>query len=62
MLHPKIESILRCPLCRGALDTEHTEDVTTGYACARCGVRYLVRDGVIDFTPSDAQPLRPKTS
>mgnify|MGYP000896392062 CR=1 FL=1 len=58
-MHDKVEAILRCPRCRGALQAERAEDAVTSYACAACRVRYPVRDGVANFTPADAEALAP---
>jgi uncharacterized protein YbaR (Trm112 family) len=58
MVHPKTESFLRCPRCRGALARKGAANETlVGYDCHACAVRYPSRDGVVDFTPDAATPL-----
>lgn len=58
-MHEKVEAILRCPRCRGALLAERADTAVTAYACDACRVRYPVRDGVANFTPTDAEALAP---
>lgn len=55
-MNPTIEALLRCPRCRGEL-TRDGDVSDPSYACARCAVRYVARDGVVDFTPDAAVPL-----
>lgn len=57
-MNPSIEALLRCPRCRGELTRSAAGDPLS-YACPRCAVRYLARDGVVDFTPDAAEPVAP---
>jgi hypothetical protein len=56
---PSVEALLRCPRCHGALTPERADDALAAFACAACAVRYVARDGVVDFTPDAAEPLAP---
>lgn len=57
----RLEEVICCPGCKGGLRarTEQGraapgEDGAPGWACAACGLRYPVVDGVVDFAPRAA--------
>lgn len=47
--------ILVCPKCRGELDYRETE---SSLVCARCRLRYEVRDGIPIMLIDEAKPLQ----
>lgn len=47
--------ILRCPRCKGELDLDPAEEAFT---CPACQLQYEVVDGVPNFLPDDARPLK----
>ena len=53
-LPPQLLEVLVCPRCRGALDYRASESVLV---CARCALRYPVRDDIPVMLVDEATPL-----
>jgi len=51
-LDQELLAILRCPKCKGELQTEEAS-----FVCEACQLRYPVVDGIPNFIIEDAQPL-----
>jgi hypothetical protein len=51
-LDPELVALLRCPTCRGTLETRGDALV-----CGACQVLYPVREGCPSFLPEEARPL-----
>lgn len=54
MLDSDLLEILVCPACKGDLTLEETP---ASLVCARCRVRYEVRDGIPILLVDEARPL-----
>jgi uncharacterized protein YbaR (Trm112 family) len=51
-LTPELLSILACPVCKGPLTAAEGE--AGGLLCARCDLRYPVRDGIAILLADEA--------
>ena len=58
-LDKRLLEILRCPKCKGELETQLGEDGKTesGFVCWACGLRFPVNDGIPNFLVGDAEPV-----
>jgi len=58
-LDKQLLEILRCPKCKGELETQLDEDGETesGFICQACKLRYPVNEGIPNFLIADAQPV-----
>ncbi len=53
-LPPELLAVLVCPKCRGALEYRERE---ASLVCARCALRYPVRDDIPVMLLDEASPL-----
>ncbi len=53
-LSRELLAILACPKCKGELDYREAED---SIVCARCAVRYPIRDDIPIMLVDEATPL-----
>ena len=53
-LSPQLLDVLVCPRCKGPLDYRETE---SSLVCARCALRYPVRDDIPVMLVDEATPL-----
>jgi uncharacterized protein YbaR (Trm112 family) len=57
VLSEQLQKILVCPKCRGKLEPRGDKSETTALDCARCKLRYPVRDGIPVMLIDDAEKI-----